>query len=203
MRRSTSTAPRSTRWCPACASNGPAPGSSRAAPTSKSPPSTPPASPRSAAAGAWSGPMSALLSRDALGRRLAGRDQRRAESRRACWSMPPAPGATRSRPRSGSARARPRAAAADGGPAAGRPDRASRPAVGHRPPRSFYFKGEGDNSVWVCPLDETLVDPCDAAPEEIDVAIAIDRFEQAVDWPVEAVERKWAGLRTFAPDRAR
>ena len=67
---------------------------------------------------------------------------------------------------------------------------------------SFYFKGEGDRSVWVCPLDETPVDPCDAAPEEIDVATAIDRFEKAVDWPVEAVERKWAGLRTFAPDRA-
>ncbi len=66
---------------------------------------------------------------------------------------------------------------------------------------SFYFKGEGDNSVWVCPLDETLVDPGDVAPEEIDVATAIDRFEKAVDWPVEAVERKWAGLRTFAPDR--
>ena len=66
---------------------------------------------------------------------------------------------------------------------------------------SFYFKGEGDRSVWVSPLDETPVDPCDAAPEEIDVAIAIDRFERAVDWPVEAVERKWAGLRTFAPDR--
>ena len=65
---------------------------------------------------------------------------------------------------------------------------------------SFYFKGEGDNNVWVCPLDETPVDPCDAAPEELDVAVAIDRFEQAVDWPVEAVERKWAGLRTFAPD---
>ena len=65
---------------------------------------------------------------------------------------------------------------------------------------SFYFKGEGDNSVWVCPLDETPVDPCDAAPEEMDVAEAIDRFEKAVDWPVEAVERKWAGLRTFAPD---
>jgi D-arginine dehydrogenase len=66
---------------------------------------------------------------------------------------------------------------------------------------SFYFKGEGDNSVWVCPLDESPVDPCDTAPEEIDVAIAIDRFENAIDWPVEAVERKWAGLRTFAPDR--
>ena len=67
--------------------------------------------------------------------------------------------------------------------------------------QSFYFKGEGDNSVWVCPLDETLADPCDAAPEDIDVAVAIDRFERAVDWPVDAVERKWAGLRTFAPDR--
>ena len=66
---------------------------------------------------------------------------------------------------------------------------------------SFYFKGEGERSVWVSPLDESLVEPCDAAPEEIDVAMAIDRFEQAVDWPVEAVERKWAGLRTFAPDR--
>ena len=66
---------------------------------------------------------------------------------------------------------------------------------------SFYFKGEGDNSVWVCPLDETPLDPCDAAPEELDVAIAIDRFEQAVAWRIEAVERKWAGLRTFAPDR--
>ncbi|MCW3797157.1 FAD-binding oxidoreductase [Sphingomonas sp. BN140010] len=67
--------------------------------------------------------------------------------------------------------------------------------------QSFYFKGEADNSVWVCPLDETPVDPCDAAPEELDVAVAIERFQGAVDWPVEAVERKWAGLRTFAPDR--
>lgn len=67
---------------------------------------------------------------------------------------------------------------------------------------SFYFKGEGDRSIWVSPLDETPVEPCDAAPEEIDVATAIDRFEAAVDWPVEAVERKWAGLRSFAPDRA-
>ncbi|MCY7271625.1 MAG: FAD-binding oxidoreductase [Sphingomonas bacterium] len=67
---------------------------------------------------------------------------------------------------------------------------------------SFYFKGEGDNVVWVSPLDESLVEPCNAAPEEIDVAMAIDRFERAVDWPVEAVERKWAGLRSFAPSRA-
>jgi D-arginine dehydrogenase len=66
---------------------------------------------------------------------------------------------------------------------------------------SFYFKGEGTSSIWVSPLDETPVDPCDAAPEEIDVATAIDRFQQAAEWPVEAVERKWAGLRSFTPDR--
>ena len=43
--------------------------------------------------------------------------------------------------------------------------------------------------------------PRDVAPEEIDVALAIDRFGQVVDWQVEALERRWAGLRSFAPDR--
>jgi D-arginine dehydrogenase len=66
---------------------------------------------------------------------------------------------------------------------------------------TFYFKGEGDRSIWLSPHDEIDTDPCDAVPEEIDVAVAIDRFEQVVDWPVEAVERSWAGLRSFAPDR--
>ena len=65
----------------------------------------------------------------------------------------------------------------------------------------FYFKGETDRSIWLSPHDEIDCAPCDAAPDEIDVAMAIDRFEQVVDWPVEAVERKWAGLRSFAPDR--
>ncbi|HEX5237480.1 MAG TPA: FAD-dependent oxidoreductase [Sphingomicrobium sp.] len=66
---------------------------------------------------------------------------------------------------------------------------------------SFYFKGETDNSIWLSPHDEIESDPCDAAPEEIDIAVAIDRFEQVVDWPIERVERSWAGLRSFAPDR--
>ena len=66
---------------------------------------------------------------------------------------------------------------------------------------TFYFKGASDSSLWLSPHDEIATDPCDAAPEEIDVAVAIDRFEQVVDWPVEAVERRWAGLRSFAPDR--
>jgi D-arginine dehydrogenase len=65
----------------------------------------------------------------------------------------------------------------------------------------FYFKDESDNRVWVSPHDETESEPCDAAAEEIDIATAIDRFQSVVDWPVEAVERSWAGLRSFAPDR--
>jgi D-arginine dehydrogenase len=66
---------------------------------------------------------------------------------------------------------------------------------------TFYFKGEGDSTVWLSPHDEIATEPCDAAPEENDIASAIHRFEQVVDWPVEAVERSWAGLRSFAPDR--
>ncbi len=65
----------------------------------------------------------------------------------------------------------------------------------------FYFKGESDGRVWLSPHDETASDPCDAAPEDLDVARAIDRLQAVVDWPVAAVERKWAGLRSFAPDR--
>ena len=65
----------------------------------------------------------------------------------------------------------------------------------------FYFKGESDNRVWVSPHDETASDPCDTAPEEIDVAGAIEHFQSVVDWPIEAVERKWAGLRSFTPAR--
>jgi D-arginine dehydrogenase len=66
---------------------------------------------------------------------------------------------------------------------------------------SFYFKPEAGGRLWLSPHDESPCDPCDAAPEELDVAIAIDRFEQAVDWRVAALEHKWAGLRSFAPDR--
>ncbi len=64
----------------------------------------------------------------------------------------------------------------------------------------FYFKPEGGR-LWLSPHDETPSVPCDAAPEELDIALAIDRFEDVVDWEVQRVEHKWAGLRSFAPDR--
>ena len=66
---------------------------------------------------------------------------------------------------------------------------------------SFYFKPEPGGRLWLSPHDETEVVAHDVAPEELDVAIAIDRLEHVVDWRVAAVERKWAGLRSFAPDR--
>ncbi len=65
---------------------------------------------------------------------------------------------------------------------------------------NFYFKPEAGR-LWLSPHDETPSPPCDAAPEELDVAIAIDRFEGVVDWQIERVEHRWAGLRSFAPDR--
>ncbi len=64
----------------------------------------------------------------------------------------------------------------------------------------FYFKSD-NGRLWLSPHDEIPSPPCDAAPEEIDVARAIDRFESVTNWRIEAVERRWAGLRSFAPDR--
>lgn len=65
---------------------------------------------------------------------------------------------------------------------------------------TFYFKPEA-GKLWLSPHDETPSAPCDAAPEELAVALAIDRFEAVVDWRITRVEHKWAGLRSFAPDR--
>ena len=67
---------------------------------------------------------------------------------------------------------------------------------------SFYFKPEAGGRLWLSPHDESPLPPCDAAPDELDVAIAIDRLQGVVDWRVERRERSWAGLRSFAPDRA-
>lgn len=64
----------------------------------------------------------------------------------------------------------------------------------------FYFKPQSGR-LWLSPHDETPSPPCDAAPEELDVAAAVARLEQVVDWRVERIEHRWAGLRSFAPDR--
>jgi D-arginine dehydrogenase len=66
---------------------------------------------------------------------------------------------------------------------------------------TFYFKPEAGGRIWLSPHDEIPTQACDAAPEELDVAIAIDRLEKVVDWRIVRRERAWAGLRSFAPDR--
>lgn len=65
---------------------------------------------------------------------------------------------------------------------------------------SFYFKPDS-GKLWLSPHDETLSPPCDAVPEEMDVAEAVDRFQKVVDWRILKLDHKWAGLRSFAPDR--
>jgi len=65
----------------------------------------------------------------------------------------------------------------------------------------FYFKPESGGRLWLSPHDEIPSAPGDVQPEELGIAIAIDRLEHAVDWRIERVERSWAGLRSFAPDR--
>ena len=62
-----------------------------------------------------------------------------------------------------------------------------------------YFKPEA-GKLLVSPADETPVEPCDAQPEELDVAIAVDRLMRATTIAVDRVERKWAGLRSFVAD---
>jgi D-arginine dehydrogenase len=65
---------------------------------------------------------------------------------------------------------------------------------------SLYFKPDA-GKLALSPADETEVPPGDAQPEELDVAIAIDRFQALVDMPVRRITHSWAGLRTFAADR--
>ena len=64
----------------------------------------------------------------------------------------------------------------------------------------FYFKPDAGR-ILASPADETPSVPTDAAPEELDIALCIDRLQAVADIPVRRVIRAWAGLRTFAPDR--
>jgi D-arginine dehydrogenase len=64
----------------------------------------------------------------------------------------------------------------------------------------YYVEPEA-GGLLVSPADETASEPCDARPDEIDVAIALDQLAAATEVPVRSVRRAWAGLRTFAPDR--
>lgn len=65
---------------------------------------------------------------------------------------------------------------------------------------TYYFKPDGTQLL--CSLAEETPDvPRDAKPEMEDVALAIERINEATTLDIRTVNSQWAGLRTFAPDR--
>jgi D-arginine dehydrogenase len=67
---------------------------------------------------------------------------------------------------------------------------------------TWYIRPEARTKLMVSPADETDIHAHDVQPDEFDVAVAIDRMQQAMDIEVRRVEHSWAGLRTFTPDRS-
>jgi D-arginine dehydrogenase len=65
---------------------------------------------------------------------------------------------------------------------------------------SWYFKPEVGQFL-ASPADETPSEPCDAQPDEMDIAIAVDRIETATTLQIRRLKNKWAGLRSFVPDK--
>ncbi|MBV7267318.1 NAD(P)/FAD-dependent oxidoreductase [Erythrobacter ani] len=64
----------------------------------------------------------------------------------------------------------------------------------------FYILPEGNGRLLASPMDEHASTPCDAAPEELDIATIADRVQQATTLPIRRIAHSWAGLRSFAPD---
>lgn len=69
----------------------------------------------------------------------------------------------------------------------------------HRAQEGLYFKPEG-GLLMVSPADEHPVEPSDAQPDELDIAIAVERFQETTTLEVKRLSRTWAGLRSFLPD---
>jgi len=65
---------------------------------------------------------------------------------------------------------------------------------------TFYFKPEVGQFLG-SPADETPSPPCDAQPEELDIAIAVERIEAASTLRIRRIKNKWAGLRSFVADK--
>ena len=65
---------------------------------------------------------------------------------------------------------------------------------------SFYFKPDA-GVLLMSPANEDAVSPQDVQPEELDIAIAVDRIETATTLQIRQVRRKWAGLRSFLADK--
>ncbi len=65
---------------------------------------------------------------------------------------------------------------------------------------SLYFAPESGR-IFASPMDEVPSEPCDAQPDDYEVALAAHRVEERTTMKVGRVVHKWAGLRTFTADR--
>jgi D-arginine dehydrogenase len=65
---------------------------------------------------------------------------------------------------------------------------------------TWYIKPEVGQFL-ASPADETPSPPCDAQPEEMDIAVAVDRIETATTLEIRRIKNKWAGLRSFVADK--
>jgi D-arginine dehydrogenase len=64
----------------------------------------------------------------------------------------------------------------------------------------LYFAPESGR-LFASPMDEVPTDPCDAQADEYEVALAAWRMEERTTLEIKRIHSRWAGLRTFAPDR--
>ncbi len=67
-------------------------------------------------------------------------------------------------------------------------------------PDYLYFQPFGIGQLMMSPIDQTPSLPCDAQPDELDMAITVARFEEVSTLKVARIDHSWAGLRTFSPD---
>ncbi len=79
-------------------------------------------------------------------------------------------------------------------------------AIGHLPlvidmDEEFYLKPDAGR-LMLSPANEDPEVPCDAQPDELDIAICIDRVQRAFDLPIQRIANKWAGLRSFVADKS-
>ncbi len=66
---------------------------------------------------------------------------------------------------------------------------------------AVYFKPDAGRLL-ISPCDEIPSEPCDAQPDEMDIALAAEAFETLTTLTVRRPAAKWAGLRSFVADRS-
>jgi len=64
---------------------------------------------------------------------------------------------------------------------------------------TFYFKPDAGR-ILASPEEATPMPPCDVQPDEYDVAVTVERIQQATTMEIRRLDNKWAGLRSFFDD---